>query len=205
MSTQTRREQEKEALRSLILDKARAIFVRDGYDQFNMRRLAAEIDYSPGTIYLHFANKAELFQCIVSESFAHLAQHLAKFGAESTRDPVAALKHSLRYYVDFGVRNPNDYRFAFMMERPPENGPSRIDPTFDGLRRSVRRCVEAGLFKTNDVDLATQTIWATIHGVTSLQIQKPSFPWVPQKKLIAQVIDAVVDGLARDDDKKGNG
>ncbi len=197
MSTLTRRERDKQALRRLILDKAREIFVRDGYEQFNMRRLAAEIEYSPGTLYLHFADKAELFECLVGESFARLRQHLAKLGRVPGGDPIAALKASLRVYVEFGLKHPNDYRFAFVFHRPLAESPYKIDPSYDELQRLVRACVTQDRFTTDDVKLASQAIWVSVHGLISLLIQRPGFPWVAKNKLIAQVIDSAVGGLLK--------
>jgi hypothetical protein len=41
----------------------------------------------------------------------------------------------------------------------------------------------------------SQSLWAAAHGVTSLLVQRPSFPWVARNKLIAQVIKSAVEGL----------
>jgi len=50
-------------------------------------------------------------------------------------------------------------------------------------------------FRPMDVDVASQVLWATVHGITSLLILRPAFPWANRDKLIAQVIDSAVDGL----------
>lgn len=57
MSAGTRREQQKAELRGMILDAAREMFMREGWAQVSIRRLAEKIEYSPGTIYLHFSSK----------------------------------------------------------------------------------------------------------------------------------------------------
>ena len=65
MNATLRREQYRAELRTQILDAAREIFARDGYENFSMRKLAQHIEYSPGSIYLHFRNKEELFESLV--------------------------------------------------------------------------------------------------------------------------------------------
>jgi hypothetical protein len=60
--------------------------------------------------------------------------------------------------------------------------------------------VDAGRFCTGDVDLISQSLWAAAHGVTSLLVQRPSFPWVARNKLIAQVIKSAVQGLLSRED-----
>ena len=161
-----------------------------------MRKLAREIEYSPGSVYLHFRSKDELFHCLVEESFARLLQTLTALQDENQPpDPAEELKRGMWAYVEFGLRNPNDYRFAFMLQPPLQKRPYKVHPAFEMLRHMVRRCVEARRFPTADVETTAQALWAAIHGITSLLIHRPTFPWVGKKKVIAQVINSSVDSL----------
>jgi AcrR family transcriptional regulator len=196
MNANSHRQKHKEELRTVILDAARDIFVREGYESFSMRKLARKIEYSPGSIYLHFKNKQELFDCLVEESFARLLQTLMDLRNETKwQDSVEELKRGLRAYVEFGLRNPNDYRFAFMLWPPVEKRPHKVHAAFDALRHIVRRCVEEKRFRPVDVETTSQSLWSSIHGITSLLIQRPAFPWVSKKKLVAQVISTAIDSL----------
>ena len=60
MGTKDRRARQRLNLRQQILDAARDILVREGYDGLSMRRVADRIDYSPTAIYLHFKDKQAL-------------------------------------------------------------------------------------------------------------------------------------------------
>jgi AcrR family transcriptional regulator len=202
MDASSQRRKHKEELRGLILDAAREIFVHRGYESFSMRKLAKKIEYSPGSVYLHFKNKEELFECLVDESFARLLETLSALrNGKEMQDPVEELKKGMWAYVEFGLRNPNDYRFAFMLRppmRPPmekEKLPYKVHAAFEWLRGIVGRCVGEKRFRAVDVETTSQAIWASVHGITSLLIQRPAFPWVAKKKLIAQIIDIAVDGL----------
>jgi AcrR family transcriptional regulator len=196
MSAISRRHQHKEQLRRAILDAARRIFVAGGYENFSMRRLAKQIGYSPGNVYLYFKSKEELFRCLVEESFERLLQTLTSLQSGQQRcDPAEELKHGMWAYVEFGLRNPNDYRFAFMLQPPSEKKPYKVHRAFDMLRHMVRRCVEAQRFPTADVETTAQALWAAVHGITSLLIQRPAFPWVAKKKVTAQVINSAIDSL----------
>ncbi|MBZ5720689.1 MAG: TetR/AcrR family transcriptional regulator [Acidobacteriia bacterium] len=197
MNAIARRQKHKAELKTQILEAARQIFVRDGYENFSMRKLAQRIEYSPGSIYLHFKSKEELFESLVEESFERLLKVVAGIqNGHAKQDPVESLKKGLRAYVDFGLRNPNDYRFAFMLRRPVQKRPYRVHPVFGVLRHMVGRCVEEQRFRAVDVESTSQALWAAIHGITSLLIQRPTFPWVGRKELIDQVINNAVDGLA---------
>src|SRR5262249_23321194 len=146
-----------------------------------------------GSIYLHFKNKEQLFDCLVEESFAQLAEALQGLGRRS-QDPVRLLKRAGRAYVEFGLRNPGAYEFAFILRRPGR--PRRWKPhlAYEYLRSVVGRCVQEKHFRAVDVDAASQAVWAAAHGVTSLLILRPWFPWADKEKLIRRVIDSAIDG-----------
>jgi AcrR family transcriptional regulator len=193
MGARSRREQHKAELKGLILDAAREVFVRDGYEQVSMRKLAERIEYSPGTIYLHFAGKQDLLNCLVEESFERLHRALEK----SRRDDVVeTLRAGLRAYVDFGLRNPNHYQFAFLL-RPASNRKRGYRPhqAFEYLRQLVRCCVECGRFREIEVETAAQVLWSAVHGITSLLITRPQFPWVARDELVDQTIDNALRGM----------
>jgi AcrR family transcriptional regulator len=196
MNATSRRRKHKDELRRVILDAAREIFVRQGYESFSMRKLAEKIEYSPGSVYLHFKSKEALFECLVEESFARLLKTLMGLrNGQEWQDPVEELKKGLRAYVEFGLRNPNDYRFAFMLRPPMEKRPYKVHGAFEALRFIVRRCVEEKRLRAVDVETTSQVLWATAHGITSLLIQRPAFPWVPKKELIAQIINTSIDSM----------
>jgi AcrR family transcriptional regulator len=196
MKAAIRREQHKQELRTVILDAAREIFAREGYESFSMRKLAKQIEYSPGSIYLHFKNKEELFETLVEESFERLLQALNRIkNGQAEEDPAEALKKGMRAYVEFGLRNPNDYRFAFLLRPPVLKRPYRTHPAFGTMRHMVGRCVDEKRFRPVDVETTSQALWAAIHGITSLLIQRPTFPWVGKKQVIEQVINNAVDSL----------
>jgi AcrR family transcriptional regulator len=202
MNASTRRDQYKRELRAVIVDAAREIFVRDGFEAFSMRKLASRVECSPGNIYLHFKNKEELFESLVEESFARLLRSLSRLRSlgmlgkgRTSADPVALLRKGLRAYVDFGLRNPNDYRFAFLIRPPIVKRGYKPHPAFEELRFMVDRCIAEKRFRAVDVETASQALWAAAHGITSLLIQRPAFPWVSKREVIAQVIDGAIESL----------
>lgn len=193
----TLRARHKLEARELILAAAREAFVREGHADFTMRELARRLGCSAGAIYLHFAGKDELLHCLVEESFAKLLDVLAQ--APVGADPTADLKAKLRAYVDFGLLYPHHYYVAFLL--PPaarttrDTGRPTPHEAFDVLRRSVGECRSRGGMAGVDEETASQALWVAVHGLTSLLIAKPRFPWVEREKLIETVIAIAVDGL----------
>jgi AcrR family transcriptional regulator len=190
MNAKDRRTQQKDALKATILAAARDMFLRDEAGRISMRRLAEKIDYSIGAIYLHFPSKDALLNALVEESFAKLSQALRK---TRRKDPVETLRAGLKAYVRFGLRYPNHYRFAFM--RRPKPGPYQTHDAFEYLRECVRRCIEAGRFRQVDAETSAQLLWAGVHGLTSLFLARPNFPWVGRDALIDETIANSIRGL----------
>lgn len=205
MGVQERRAREKQELRQEILDAARDLFVREGFENISMRKIADQIEYSPTTIYLYFRDKADLLDCICEETLAKLDRKLTSI-EHTTDDPLESLRKGLRAYIDFGLKHPNDYRVAFMTEVKEFTGPENCprchvagQKAFDHMRTGVRQCIEAGVFAPRDPETVSQALWAAIHGITALLITRCRFSWVDQQVLIDTLIDTLIDGnrLAR--------
>lgn len=190
------RDRKKAHLRTAILTAARKLFVRDGYEGFSMRALARRMHCSPAALYLYFENRDELFDCLVEDSFARLAEVRARLQrGKPEKDPVTFLKKGARLYVEFGLKNPEIYKFAFLILRPDTPKARIPHQSYQALKESVAACVNQGRFRRLDLETTSQALWAAIHGVTALLIMRRSFPWVNKDKLIRQVIDNAVDSL----------
>ena len=202
MGVQERKAREKQELRQEILDAARALFVEQGYEAVSMRRIADRIEYSPTTIYLYFRDKAELFDCLCTETFEKLIRELE---TTAHTDPVEGFRAGLRRYIEFGTAHPDHYRVTFMTPLKgecPGGGRNRTDPgerAFACLKSSLTACVCAGRFRVADVDAVSLGIWAAVHGVTALLITHGEFPWIDREALIATVIETIAAGLEPDE------
>ena len=191
------REKFKLEIRTEILRLARQQFVHEGFGGFSMRQLAEQVGCVPSAIYKHFASKNEIFDCLIEESFAALMRASSAVQDLPDEDPIDRLKRGLRAYVAFGMEYPDHYRFAFVLQRPDSNRPPTPNYAYEGLKARINKCIASGYFPSGNLDLMAQSLWASVHGITSLIIQRPQFPWAHQSELISQIIDAAVSGLMR--------
>ena len=202
MGVQERRERERSETRDKILDAARDLFVTQGYDGVSMRKVAEKIEYSPTAIYVHFANKEELFLELCHTDYHRLAESFVKLAQNP--DPVEKLRQIGRAYIEFGLKNPNHYRMMFMTAHPsiPEGAEECMgkgnpeEDAYEFLRMTVEEAMRAGAFREGltDPDLIAQTLWAATHGVVSLQIAKGEDNWVPWCSVEART-DIMLDGM----------
>ena len=61
MGIQERKEREKERRRQQIIVAAKRVFSEKGFNKATMEDIAQEAELSPGTLYLYFKNKEELY------------------------------------------------------------------------------------------------------------------------------------------------
>jgi AcrR family transcriptional regulator len=208
MGVKERRERVKSETRDKILDAARELFLTEGYEGVSMRKVAEKIEYSPTAIYVYFADKEEMFRELCHEDYARLAE-VFQSSAMST-DPVERLKQIGRIYMEFGLQNPNHYKFMFMTANPGHE-PDEVDreimgnPEMDAyafLKWAVKQAIDAGCFREElkDAEVISQTLWASVHGAISLEIAKGCDKWVewrPIKERMDMMLDVTLRGLQR--------
>ena len=211
MGAKERREREKSEIRDKILDAARELFSQEGYDGVSMRKVAEKIEYSPTAIYLHFADKEELFHELCQEDFGRLAATLNE--ATLSPDPIARIEQIGRTYIEFGLRHPNHYKLMFMTAHPPadldesdheiKGNPERDAYAF--LMQTITEAMHAGRFRNDlkDPELIAQTLWGAVHGVISLHIAKECDAWVEWRPM-EQRVDVMVKSLLRGLLKEGS-
>jgi len=198
MGVQERRARQKESVREEILDAARTLFVKEGYEHVSIRKIAEKIEYAPGTIYLHFKDKAEILDQICEETFAKLAQRMHAINQDPA-NPLDGLRRGLRTYIQFGVDNPNHYIVTFVQAKqiPHDHQPKAGERCFDNLRAAVRRCINAGQLNCEDPEEVSQALWAGAHGITSLLVTSCSFPFIEHNRPIDRVVHILIEGIRK--------
>jgi AcrR family transcriptional regulator len=195
-----RKERKKESLRQEILDASREILLAKGYAQLSMRGIAERIEYSPTTIYHYFKNKDEILYHLCVEALERQFEVIHAAGcAESS--PLLRLRAALRAYIDFGLSEPDRYRITYMADISQYVSMASIlkQGSFaDKLREFVCHRVNDVLIESGcdrDVETVFQALWAHCHGIVSLLIVSPDFPWVERDKLIETGLDISLNGL----------
>ncbi|HUJ96528.1 MAG TPA: TetR/AcrR family transcriptional regulator [Terriglobales bacterium] len=210
MGVKERRERVKSETRDKILDAARELFLSEGYDGVSMRKVAEKIEYSPTAIYVHFADKEDLFRELCHQDFGRLAELFQS--PDLPLSPVERLRYIGRSYIQFGIEFPNHYRMMFMTPHPIE-GLSEEDQEIKGnpemdayafLRITVQQAIDGGYFRDEckDAELVSQTLWAAVHGVISLQIAKCTDAWVdwrPVEQRAELMLDITLRGLLKEE------
>jgi len=194
-----RREREKIAIRTKILDAARELFAEHGYDAVTMRTIAEKIEYTPTAIYYHFKDKDALIRELCDTDWGALAEEFQKIAAVA--NPTDRLQATGRAYARFAFEHPNHYRLMFMTPHPSEElAPleRKGKPDQDAyafLLWTVGQAAAAGQLAPTwaaDIELTAQIVWAAVHGIIALEIAKGTDTWVEWRP-IEQRVEAMLD------------
>ncbi len=186
MTIADRKIREKEELTQQILAAARSLFIEKGFEKTSIRNIADRIDYSPGIIYHYFKDKNEVFHALHTEGFKELRKKMEILTV--VENPMERLKAMGKIYIHFGLENSDIYDLMFIIEAPIEHMKDSSDPcwnegsgAFGALRSTVKSCMEQGYFKGHQLEHLSFMIWATVHGMVSLQIRKRTDIIIPEE------------------------
>lgn len=186
-------------LREKILDAAGQIIEGCGPDCVTMREVAEKVGYSPTTLYSYFKDKNAILKEEVLRGFDGIAD--ASNAAMVGPGWLDKLRQRCRGYVVWGLLHPGHYRLMFEGEwdfsLDAEEGARSARGLLDGAE-VMRSAIEAGELPPIE-ELATvgSSIWAALHGVTSLAISRRLVPGTPAPSAaeIAEAANRTADTL----------
>ena len=166
-----RSEHTREQLRDLMLEAAEQLIVDKSLAGLSARAIARQIGYTPGTIYLVFANLDDLILQVNARTLDRLRLPM-QAAVAATDDPEQQLLGAARAYADFARGHPNLWRACFE-HRLPEGvaGPDFIDTRIAQLVELIM----APLARVSGaegaaLDAAAQSLWSGVHGVCILTL-----------------------------------
>lgn len=170
----------------------------EGYGSVSLRKIALQVGCTPMAIYCHFEDKAEILDSICEETFTCFAAIGDRLDREGLA-PRERLEAGLRNYIEFGLAHPHHYQLTFMQPPGDPEAAGRREEigrrAFERLRQQVAACLKEGERADDDVDVASQLIWAAVHGLVSLLIVRPRFPWAERERLIAATLANATERL----------
>jgi AcrR family transcriptional regulator len=187
-------------LRADILAAAERLLIETGdQSSLSIRAIADAVGVTPPSIYLHFADRNDLIFAVCEEQFTHLHEAMDK-AVLGVSDPWERIARRGRAYIEFGLANAEQYRI--IMTSRADLAPERLvdkrllqTSAFSGVVEDAQAAIDAGEIRENDALLVATGLWMMAHGVTSLLIAKPDFPWPPLDELVDHIFGVYEAGL----------
>lgn len=191
----SRKDRERKAREGLIVEHARRLLLIEGFQGFSLDDLAKAIEYSKGTIYLHFQSKEDLALAVVTSALrerANLFERAAGFQGKS-RERARAIGFACCHFM---VAYPEYFHVEMMMksqsfwEKASES--RRQDNALQAGRtfRALLGVVHAG-FESGDLPRGNLSAEHIALAMASVTMGSHIMSQVPEMKLLAGVDDPV--------------
>jgi AcrR family transcriptional regulator len=201
MGIKERQGREREAIRRAILDAARDLFVRDGYQNVSIRKIAERIEYSPAAIYGYFPSKDDIFFALAEEGFRLLHGDPESFAALEELPPLERIRASFVRLYEYSREHPQYFALMFVDRSVP-----RISREYERfafaremkhhLIQQVRACIDAGVFKTDvQPDVALRLLTVGIVGLAVLHLSERLAAGENADHIASDFLDVMLAGL----------
>ncbi len=126
----------KKNYRSEIIESAKKLIAKNGYEKLNMRSIAKGAGVKAASIYNHFKTKDEMIYILIFDGRVKLAELLRKKinKAQTIEDKILAYYDG---FIEFGFENREFYKIMFMNSYPAE--------AMRNVKNEIAREIEPGL------------------------------------------------------------
>jgi AcrR family transcriptional regulator len=195
MGIQERKEREKERRRQQIIVAAKRVFSEKGFNKATMEDIAHEAELSPGTLYLYFKNKEELYASLSLRILQYLhirVEHVNKedLPPEQKMDALVEAMYDVYAFDPLILIN----MFHLQSSETLKNLSPKLMAEIEELsRKSIgaialifEQGIESGLFIDRHPVALADIFWALFSGVIL---------WTTSKKIFNEEKDYLKDTL----------
>jgi AcrR family transcriptional regulator len=164
--------QEIDSMRERLCEHALALVRSSGIEAVTFRALADSVGVSHTMPYRYFENKEALLASVRVLCFQRFELHVREHEERETSamNQVFAV---LDAYVSFVFEHKIEYELIFATPQPPpQRYPELLAARirlFEHSVELVEQCIAEGLIQGDAREL-THTLWATLHGLLTLQV-----------------------------------
>jgi AcrR family transcriptional regulator len=200
MSSKERHERDRQRIQKAILDAARDLFIKEGYQHVSMRKIADRIEYSPAAIYSYFESKDDIFFALAAEGF-HILAHGVLGAVRDVQDPFERLRRGLWAFYQFAKTHPEYFALMFLDRSVPSltQDFQRFEffqQTTARAEADVRACIERGQFSSSlDPAAALHVLWAGVLGAAAIGLAQRLAPGESPDALARDVLESLLAGF----------
>lgn len=155
-----------EEIREMVLDAAEAIIINDGSSALTARKIAMNIGYTVGSIYMVFANMADLAMHIKANTVDDLTEQLQQVPACAPKQHIAELAKA---YLQFANRNFNRWCMIFVQDgETPDWYQQKINGVFSRVETQFAQL--APNRSAQQHKQSARALWSGVHGICSLSL-----------------------------------
>jgi AcrR family transcriptional regulator len=184
-----------EATTAALVDAARELFARDGYDTTSLDAVAARAGVTKGAVYHHFEGKRQLFEAVFTREVERLALPLAAaYGRK--KDPWDAFHAGCRAFLDECL-DPGLQRIV-LLDASAAIGWEQIrhleSPLLQMMELAISRAAEAGRIAPRNPSTLAHFLYGALCETAMIVVRSDDQKAAHREAVVE--IGRVLDGLA---------
>jgi len=172
-----RKDHSPEELKALVMASVLEYLQTQSANTLSLRQIAKMVGYSPGTLINLFGSYAHLLLAVNACTLDQISLRLEeKLIAAKTLEAQQQLQLFAQEYLAFAQQHLFQWRLLFehrLDEEVPDWQQQRINQLFEMIE--LRLIQLAPLAKPNELQQASRTIWASVHGICMLEVDNKIF------------------------------
>ena len=166
-----RSEHSQEEIKEMVLKAAETIVNEEGFAELKVRKVAMEIGYTVGSVYMVFDNMADLIMHVKGRTLDDITEQLKQVIQHDNVEQTIKLLATT--YLTFACQHFNRWNMIFEHrltenEVVPEWYQQKVDNVFSLVETQFK-----GLSTANNEDqskLAAHALWSGVHGICILSL-----------------------------------
>ena len=165
-----RSEHSLEEIKAMVLDAAETIVIEEGFPALKVRKIAVEIGYTVGSIYMVYTNMADLIMHINARTLDAITAQLEQVQDSSADQSIETLAKT---YLGYASQNFNRWRKVFEYRLSadaeiPDWYQEKIDSVFAPVE--ARFAELAPDLSEDHRKRVARALWSGIHGICLLSV-----------------------------------
>lgn len=183
---------------STLVKAAGELLAAEGPAALTVRRIATAAGVSTMNVYSRFGSKDGVVEHLFVEGFRRLGDTMTS--RPDTDDPVADLRSCALGYRQFAMDNQTLY--SVMFDRVVPDFQPSVDAqvlagsTLQLLATRLQRAMNAGVLRPADPMHTAALVWATCHGVVSLELKQVGPTAIDWTAVYEAATGMIIKGLA---------
>jgi len=166
-----RSEHSQQEIKEMVLKAAETIVIEEGFSNLKVRKIALEIGYTVGSIYMVFDNLADLVMHIKGKTLDDITEQLEQV-AKGTNAEQNIIQLAIAYQT-FASQNFNRWDMIFKQsltenETIPDWYQQKVNSIFKRVELQFQQLPSR--HNEEQAQLAARALWSGVHGICTLSL-----------------------------------
>lgn len=195
-----RSEHSKDEIKAMALDAAKTLIEKEGLAGLSARKLANQIGYTVGSLYMVFKNLDDLILHANAVTLDELLQQLQSTVVDGNK-PQTTLQSLAQTYIEYAMANPNRWNAVFEHHLPegqetPEWFQQRVDQIFALVEQNTSQLNA----NRQQAAKSARALWCGVHGICVLYMtNKLHLPdQIQLQSLVEDLVSNYLEGWLRE-------